>query len=102
MRDGLKIIKLPGDYYGGPTRIAWVRRVAGDEYEIVAGSCLVTRDSGKRLLEHIAADGPGDDHTVWPPAKLEAETNRFEVLQCFVASEKAWEKHCPRPKDWAK
>lgn len=99
MRDGLKIIKLPGGWRG-TTFVGWVKRVAGDEYVLLPGHCWVHRTSGSRELSDLAADGPKSDHRVHEPARTEEEFNRFAVKRCKVADEKAWAKWCPRPKDW--
>jgi len=95
MRDGLKILKLPGYY--GPTRVGWVKRISGDEYVLLPGHRAVWRTSGSRLLEHIAADGPGKDHDMGEPSKVEDEINRLLVWRAIPADEKAWAKHVERP-----
>jgi hypothetical protein len=98
MDEGLTLIKLPGYY--AVTRIGWLRRKHGDEYELVPGSRAVWRTNGSRLLEHIAADGPGTDHDMAEPSKVPWPVHRLLVAVPLPANEKAWGKHCPRPKDW--
>ena len=99
MREGLKLIKEPG-YYGA-TKIGWLRRIQGDEYELVAGSWrTVWRTTGSRLLEDLAADGPLDDHELGNVAKVIDEINRHLVGSSKPANVAVWEAHCPRPNDW--
>lgn len=98
MREGLKLIKLPGYY--GPVRVGWLKRLSGDDYVLLPGSVLVVRTSGSRKLAELAADGPGTDHRVEDRAKTDCEVNRFRVWQVWAADEKAWSEHCPKPKEW--
>ena len=98
MREGLLLIKLPGYY--GPTKICWVVRKNGDEWEMLPGARLVSRTAGDRVLEQLAADGPMNDHKVWPPAKLGEPLHRLVPWRTLYADEKAWAEHCPKPKDW--
>lgn len=98
MRPGLKLIKQPGYY--GPTRIGWVRRIQGDEYEMLPGWRTVWRTSGNRLLEHLAADGPGKDHALGEPSKVPNELNRHLIWASMPADEEAWRKFVPMPSNW--
>ena len=98
MREGLMLVKLPGYY--GPTKICWMVRKRGDEWEILPGSRLVTRTDGQRLLEELAADGPREDHRVWPASKLGEPIHRLVPWRMLYADEKAWAKDCPRPDGW--
>ncbi len=103
MKDGLKIIKLPSGYYG-VTMIAWVRRVAGDEYTILPGARVVWRTRGNRFLNELADDGPKQDHEMTPPMKgvdgVGEEGNWLKTMRSIPANEKAWAEWCPKPKGW--
>ena len=98
MREGLVLIKTPG-YYGGPTRIGWLRRIAGDRYELLPGLRSVSRTSGSRDLSDIASDGPGKDHKLGAPSKVGESINALGVWRCFHADPAKWPE-CPQPKEW--
>ncbi|MBA2720775.1 MAG: hypothetical protein H0U52_16270 [Chloroflexi bacterium] len=98
MRDGLRVIKLPGYY--GLTRVGWLRRVHGDEYVLLPGARTVWRESGSRLLEDLADDGPLKDHGLGKPSKGNDEIHRLLVWRCLPADVAAWAKACPMPKGW--
>jgi hypothetical protein len=102
MRDGLKIIRLPGGYYGrSVTRVGWVRRVGGDEYLLLPGSRSIWRTGGERTtLDRLASHGPGDNHQMTAPQVGEEEINRLLTRRALPADEHVWAPHCPKPKDW--
>ena len=97
--NGLKIIQIPGRYYRA-TFIAWVKRIAGDEYAMLPGACPIGRLSGERMLGELAANGPKRDHKVFPPSETIEEVHRLVITRCIAADEKAWHEWCPRPKGW--
>ena len=101
MHDGLKLIQLPGRYGYSVTRVGWMRRVGGDEWELLPGAVSIGRTSGQRTIDQVAIDGPGKDHQLWPPSKGVEEIHRLVIRRSMPADEKAWAKHCPKPKDWA-
>ncbi|MBA3843627.1 MAG: hypothetical protein H0X39_13630 [Actinobacteria bacterium] len=95
MRDGLKLIKLPG-YYAA-TLIGYVRNVSGDEYVLLPGWRTVELTSGDRRLEDLAANGPKKDHKLYPPSLVEEEIHRFGPGRCIVANVEAWSEHVKAP-----
>lgn len=97
MREGLKLIKLPGYY--GPVRVGWLRRIEGDNYELLAGSVLVIRTSGSRALAELAADGPLKDHKLTDEAGTAHDVNEFRVWQAIDCGD-AWREYVPQPKEW--
>jgi len=99
MREGLKIVKLPGGYYGrSVTRVGWLRRVSGDEWELLPGARSVWRTGGAMTpLDQLAAHGPGDNHQVSDPQAGIEEIHRLLLRRCLPADESAWAAHCPRP-----
>lgn len=108
MREGLKLIKLPGYY--GPVRVGWLRRIDGDNYELLPGSVLVIRTSGSRALAELAADGPVDrsgehtnrpvqDHKLTDKAGTAHDVNEFRVWQAIDCGD-AWREFVPQPKEW--
>lgn len=99
MREGLKLIKFPGYY--GPVYIGWLRRIGGDQYELVPGCRWITRLSGNRDCLALADDGPLDDHKIHPASKKATpDVNEFRVWQAWNVDEEKWLPHCPKPKDW--
>lgn len=96
MCEGLKLLQVPGRYGYAVTIVGRLRRVAGDEYVIEPGARTVVRTSGARTLAELAADGPGRDHRLLPPTKVEEEIHRLTVRRALVASEEAWGKEVER------
>jgi hypothetical protein len=99
MREGLKLIQLPGRYGYSVTLVGWLRRVAGDEYEMLPGHVSVVRTSGRRILDELAIDGPKDDHRCTPCRGVE-EVHRLIVRRPKPADEKAWAAYVKKPEDW--
>jgi len=99
MREGLKIVQVPGRYGYSVTLVGWVRRVQGDEWEMLPGHYTVTRLSGRATLDELAERGPGTDHRLYGPARHPEELHRLLVRRPKPASEKAWPQ-CPKPDGW--
>jgi len=100
MRNGLKIIQLPGRYGYSVTRVGWLRRVAGDEWELLPGSRRIIRKGGNRNIDSLASDGPERDHALTPASKGPEEVHRLVIRRALPANEAAWSEHCPRPENW--
>lgn len=100
MRNGLKIIQVPGRYGYSVTKIGWLRRVSGDEWEIMPGARTLVHTSGPRTLDSLASEGPGRDHQMSAPAAGPEEVHRLVIRRSLPASVDAWSKHCPRPSHW--
>ena len=103
MRNGLKIIAyLPGRYGYGLTRVGWLRRVNGDEYELL-GARTIWRAKGNFQmggLNKLAAEGLGKDYEASDADTMPEELHRLLIRRSLSANEEAWAEHCPRPKDW--
>jgi len=100
MRNGLKIIQVPGRYAGwAVTRVGWLRRISGDEWEMI-GARTIIRTGSPRPLDSLAADGPRKDHRLTDPAVAPEEIHRLVIRRSLPASVEAWAKHCPRPQNW--
>ena len=103
MRQGLTILQVTGGYYGrAVTLVGWVRRVRGDEFEMLPGHVTVWRSSGqfaKNGLDTLAAEGPGKDYETSKPALVVEQLHRLLVRRPKPCVEAAW-KLVPRPKDW--
>jgi len=104
MREGLKLVQLPGGYYGrSVTRVGWLKRVSGDEF-VLLNSISIWRKSGDFAqdgLERLAAEGPSKDYAVTKPAKSAEEIHRLVFRRALVADESKWAEACPQPKNWA-
>jgi hypothetical protein len=99
MRNGLKIIQVPGRYGYSVTRIGWMRRVSGDEFELV-NARTITRTGEPRTLASLAHDGPKRDHGLSDMDEGVEEVHRLVIRRSRPASEAAWIKHCPKPGNW--
>lgn len=103
MRDGLRLIQVPGAYYGfSVTRVGWLRRVDGDEFELL-NAVTVWRSNGQRNpagVDLLAAKGLGKDYSATEPATQPEELHRLTIRRSIRADEKAWARTCPRPKGW--
>jgi len=101
MRDGLKIIQVPGRYSWAVTRVGWLRRVSGDEWEIV-GARTIVRTGSPRTLDSLAAHGPGRDHRLSAISEASEEIHRLVIRRSIPANEAAWLEHCPMPAGWVR
>ena len=102
MRDGLVLVQFPGGYYRNVTRVGWLRRVEGDEFELL-GAVTVWRESGSfdpAGLEKLAAGGLGRDYRASEPSPVAELAHRLTVRRVLRADEKAWARTCPKPKGW--
>jgi hypothetical protein len=101
MRDGLKVIQVPGRYGYSLTLVGWLKRIVGDEFEI-HNACTVARTGNYRMdgLQKLASEGPKKGYDVTEPAKLPEEIHRLLVRRALPASVEAWAKACPRPKNF--
>lgn len=102
MKDGLKVIQVPGRFGYSVTLVGWVRRVNGDELELL-NAVTVARTGTYRLdgIQRLASEGPGKrGYEVTKPAKQPEELHRLLIRRSLTANEAAWQEHCPRPKGW--
>lgn len=102
MKDGLKVIQVPGRFGYSVTLVGWVRRVNGDELELL-NAVTVARTGTYRLdgIQRLASEGPGKrGYDVTEPAKLPEELHRLLVRRSLPANEAAWQDYCPKPKGW--
>lgn len=102
MREGLKILVLPGGYYGrGVFRVGWLRRVSGDEYELLNARTIIRTGQYKiGGFGELAEKGPGKSYKLSPIESGAEDVNRLLIKRSKSADEKAWAEHCPKPKGW--
>lgn len=97
VRNGLYIICSPGGYYPY-VRIAWCQRV---DVWIEMTNCRVIRNFGTNAeLIQIATDGPLDSTRLLKMAKTTEGCSVGMVSRRIECDPKAWEEHCPKPKNW--
>jgi hypothetical protein len=102
MQNGLKIIQLPGRYAGwAVTRVGWLRRVSGDEWELI-GARTIVRTGTPRALDSLASHGPMTDHTLSDSSLAPEEIHRLVIRRSLSADVEAWAEYCPCPSDWSK
>ena len=98
MRNGLAIVVVAGGWRA-LTRVGWLRRVEGDEWELVG--CRSVRTVGRYVpLAELATIGPVKDVSLQQEAAEPEPVHRLlmrRVLYCDVAK---WAKEVPRPKGW--
>lgn len=101
MRDGLKIVQLPGGYGYSVTRVGWLRRVSGDDYELVNGRTMA-REGAYSIdgITKAAAKGP-NGYKLSVPDEMPEELHRLLIRRAVPANAKAWAEACPMPKDWS-
>ena len=99
MRNGLKIIQVPGMYSWAVTRVGWLRRDIGDEWELI-GARSIIRTGAARTLDSLAAHGPKADHKLTPTSEATEEINRLLIRRSLRADVKVWAQYCPRPSGW--
>ena len=105
MSPGLKILQIQITLYRAITFVGWLRRVSGDEYELMPGSRIVTRKPGAQWswngIDELASKGPGTKYALTDPAQAPEELHRLgNIRRSKPADEKVWTRDCPRPKDW--
>ena len=100
MENGLKILQIPGQYGRHVTLVAWIRRVRGDEWQVLPGARTVTRSGAGRGLASLATDGPKKDYKLGSPSKGPEEIHRLTIRRSLQASVDAWTKLVPMPSGW--
>lgn len=100
MRPGLKIVTLPGRYGYSVTRVGWLRRVSGDERELVNARTII-RTQARAIggLDKLASSGP-KGYTLSDKTEGVEEIHRLLIRRSLPASETAWRKECPKPENW--
>jgi hypothetical protein len=105
METGLHLIQISVTHYRALTIIGWLRRVRGDEYELVPGARIITRKSGESAdwngFDDIASKGVGKKYKAHPAMKAPETLHRLIIKRSKPADEKVWAKECPRPEGWA-
>ena len=97
MRNGLKIFSLPGGYYPF-VLVGWLRRVEGDEYEVLSGR-VIRRFGQSQALSSLAQKGPAKDTELLAASPTET-VHRLLIGRCIPCEPSAWAKECPKPEGW--
>ena len=106
MTPGLKIIQISITNYRAITFVGWLRRLYGDEFELLPGARIITKKPGLAWdwngIDNLAAGGLGKDYQVTPPMKMREELHRLgNIRRSKPANEESWRPHVPRPADWS-
>lgn len=104
MRAGLKLILIPGGYYGrSVTMVGWLRRAGsgGDEW-LVYGARTIRRTGSYRIggFALLAKEGPAGRYELSPESPEPEEVHRLLIRRALAVNVKKWTEHCPKPKDW--
>lgn len=101
MREGLKIVLLPGGYYGRPVfRVGWLRRIEGDEYELLNARTIIrTGAYAVGGFDRLREKGPAG-YKLSEIAEEPEDVNRHTIRRSGKARESAWIEHCPKPNGW--
>jgi hypothetical protein len=105
MKEGLLLVKFAGWYGRGLVRVGWVRRVSGDEYEMLPGAVSVWRRGAPLTpLDQLAALGPKKHkHHAVDPSLVVEPLHRWSGVRVLYCHEAAWATDCPslvRPAGW--
>ena len=103
MKEGLKIMQFAGGRYGwNVTRVGWLKRIAGDEYQLLGGRTIWRKIGNYNAggLTNLANDGLGREYDISAADKFGEDVHRLLIRRSLPANEKAWAEHCPKPKDW--
>ena len=95
MKPGLYLFATPS---GGRAvlRVGWIRRVEGDEYEVVSQR-TPKRSEYTTMPSEAAAKGPPSAWKFTDPHPLPCPLTRYHIHHPWPCNEKAWAKVCPRP-----
>lgn len=98
MKNGLKIISTPSGAYCY-VRVGWLRRVDGDEFEII-GARVIRRFGTNAALSDIAETGPIKTTELLVASKYPEEVHRLQIERSITCNEQAWASECPKPEGW--
>ena len=101
MREGLAVVQVTGAYYGyAVTRVGWLRRVAGDEYELHGAVTATRTGRAPEGLDDLAA-GKMERYELSQRATQPEMIHRLLMRRALAADERAWAKVCPKPEGWS-
>ncbi len=103
MFNGIKLVAFSGGYYGRSiVRVGWMRRIQGDEWELIGGRVVTRKGAADRgALDRISVHGPGKTHLLSKQSDSSEPVHRLvprRILNCNID---AWIDHCPKPSDWS-
>lgn len=104
MREGLVFMVSPGAWRI-LCRVGWLRRVEGDEWELVnCRSVIRTGGYDSDGLQKLAqCRGEIKNHTLGLISKIAEPIHRLQMIRPLPIPREdweSWEAHCPKPKDW--
>lgn len=105
MEPGLHLVQISITNYYSIVIVGWLRRIRGDEYELVPGARIITRKPGEPAdwngFDDLATKGPGKKYKLHPAMKAAEPLHRLMIRRSKSADEKVWTKDCPRPEGWS-
>jgi hypothetical protein len=98
VKPGLYLFATPS---GGRAvlRVGWIRRVDGDEYEVV-GQRTPKRGEYNTMPSDAAAKGPPRAWTFTDAHPTPCPLTRYHIHHPWPCDERAWATVCPRPEGW--
>ncbi len=98
MRNGLALVVVAGGWRA-LTRVGWLRRVEGDEWELVGARSV--RTVGRYIpLAELASIGPVKDVSLQQKADEPEPLHRLLLRRVIFCDVPKWAKEVPRPKGW--
>jgi hypothetical protein len=96
MEEGLKVVSVISGYVPY-VFVGWLRRIDGDEYELVNARVIRRFGDGYSIAE-LALKGPklGPGATQLLPPATET-VHRLMMSRCIAANVEAWKAACPAP-----
>lgn len=98
MKNGLRIVSIPGGYYPY-VLVGWLRRLQGDDWEI-SGARVIRRFGARQSLAGLASKGPARDTQLLEASAQPEDLHRLLINRSIRCDEAAWAKECPRPEGW--
>ena len=99
VRPGLYLFGLPSGSVQ-VLRVAWLRRVEGDEYEAINCTTPLRRGDYQTSFADVAIDGPPNAWGWTRCLPRPSPVNRFHCLGPVSLDPEKFSKVCPRPADW--
>lgn len=103
MKPGLYLFGVPSGGSVCVLRVGWLRKVKDgdfDEYECLNQVAPRRNGDYTTALTDAALKGPPKNWNILDPFPTPCPTLRIHIFHPLPCDEKAWSKHCPKPKDW--
>ena len=98
LKNGLRIVSIPGGYYPY-VLVGWLRRVAGDDWEMVSAR-VISRFGANQQLAVLAEKGPAKDTKLLEASTQPEDFHRLLINRSIRCNPESWAAACPRPLAW--